>query len=66
MTGDITLEIPANTNADVDARVMAGNVSSDFPLSQTSPGRMHGSIGAGGPLLSLETMAGDIRLQRKD
>ena len=64
MTGDITLEVPSTTNAEVEASVTAGNITSDFPLSQTLPGVMHGTIGVGGRKLKLATMQGDIRLKR--
>jgi hypothetical protein len=64
MTGDITLEVPSNTDAEVEASATAGSIISDFPLRQTLPGMMSGTIGSGGPMLKLATMAGDIRLKR--
>jgi hypothetical protein len=65
MAGDITLEVPSNTDAEVEASATGGSITSDFPLSQTLPGVMRGKIGAGGPMLRLATMAGNIRLKRK-
>jgi len=65
MSGDITLEVPSNTDAEVEASATGGSITSDFPLSQTLPGVMRGKIGAGGPMLRLATMAGNIRLKRK-
>ncbi len=63
-TGDVTVTIPAATNARVQASVMSGNITSDFALTQSQPGDMRGTIGAGGPLLKLSTMNGDIALRR--
>jgi hypothetical protein len=64
MAGDIVLRIPSNTNADVEVDATAGSITSDFPLNQTAPGVMRGTIGAGGRKLKLATMQGDIRLRR--
>ncbi len=64
MTGDVTVTIPAATNARVQASVMSGSITSDFALTQGSPRDRSGTIGGGGPLLKLSTMNGDIALRR--
>jgi hypothetical protein len=64
MTGDITVTIPAATNARVRATVLSGSITSDFPLTRLQPGEMHGTIGGGGPILTLATTNGDIALRR--
>lgn len=64
MTGDVTVTIPAATNARVQASVMSGSITSDFPLTQSQSGDMRGTIGGGGPTLKLATMNGDIALRR--
>jgi hypothetical protein len=64
MTGDITVTIPAATNARVRATVLSGSIMSDFPLTRLQPGDMRGTIGGGGPILTLATTNGDIALRR--
>lgn len=63
MTGNVTVTIPAATNARVQATVLSGSVTSDFPLTQSQPGDMQGTVGSGGPLLKLSTVRGDIALR---
>ena len=60
--GSIDVEIPSNTNAEVDAATSSGSISSDFPLSGT-PTRQTGTLGTGGPTLELGTVSGNIRLR---
>lgn len=64
VTGGVDVEIPAASNAQVDASVVTGTVTSDFPLTQASPGRFEGTIGTGGPTLTLSTVTGSVRLRR--
>jgi hypothetical protein len=64
VTGSVDVEIPAASNAEVDASVVTGTVTSDFPLTEASPGRYEGTIGDGGPTLSLSTVTGTVRLRR--
>ena len=63
VTGDVTVTIPAATNARVQATVGSGSVTSDFPLTQSQPGDMRGTVGSGGPLLRLSTVRGDVALR---
>ncbi|MDH3292185.1 MAG: hypothetical protein OEO20_11115 [Gemmatimonadota bacterium] len=63
-TGDVTVTIPAATNARVQAAAPSGSITSDFPLTQATPGDMRGTIGGGGPALKLATLKGDIALRR--
>jgi hypothetical protein len=64
MTGDVTLTVPAATNAVVHATTQSGAITSDFPLSQVVPGHMQGTLGSGGPALTLSTLAGNVALKR--
>jgi hypothetical protein len=64
VTGSVDVEVPALTNAAVQASVVTGTISSDFPLTQTAPGRRQGTLGAGGPLLTLSTVTGNVTLRR--
>jgi len=64
MTGDVRLTVPAATNAVVHATTQSGAITSDFPLSQVVPGHVQGTLGSGGPTLTLSTLAGNIALKR--
>jgi hypothetical protein len=67
VNGTITVELPENASADVDARTVNGGIETDFPLEVTgriSRRRMTGTIGGGGRKLSLQTVNGAIRLQK--
>ena len=68
-TGDITIELPYNTSADVRAETFNGGISSDFPMtvsggSFSGSRRLNGTIGNGGRGLRLTTFNGSIRLRR--
>ncbi len=63
MTGDIVVEIPSGTNAEVEARVLSGKITSEFPLTRAPTGDMRGVIGSGGNRLTLATLYGDITLR---
>jgi hypothetical protein len=67
VNGGITLELPDNIAAEVEAQTVNGEVSTDFPLlvqGRFGPRRVRGKIGVGGPILSLETVNGSIRLRK--
>jgi Toastrack DUF4097 len=64
--GSITLVLPRNTRAAVDAETSGGRVTSDLPLSTTeivSGNHLRGAIGGGGAPISLHTSGGSIHLQ---
>jgi hypothetical protein len=63
LSGDIRVTVPAATNAVVQATTQAGDITTDFPLSQ-SPGHIWGTLGSGGPKLTLSTLSGDVTLKR--
>lgn len=65
--GSITVLLPQDTHASVDAETSGGRVSSDFPLSTTDTDKrnhVQGAIGGGGAPISLHTSGGSIRLER--
>lgn len=68
--GGITLRLsaPEGINADLDAKTTNGSISFDFPITvqsmEKSKHRLRGQIGQGGPLVSLKTVNGSIRLTR--
>jgi hypothetical protein len=68
VNGGITLTLPASLSTDVRASTVNGDIETDFPLAVT--GRiqrrhLEGTIGAGGRMLSLESVNGSITLKRE-
>ena len=63
VTGDVFVQIPAATNADVEVSTSNGTILSDFSLDETAFGKLEGTIGLGGPKLTLSTITGNITLQ---
>lgn len=67
VNGGIDVELPQNLNANVNASTVNGRISTDFPLmthGRFSGREIRGSIGQGGPELSLKTVNGSIELRR--
>lgn len=67
VNGSITLEMPADLNADVNFRSVNGRLNSDFPLTvQGSMGgrKLEGKIGSGGRQLVVETVNGSVDLKK--
>jgi Putative adhesin len=63
--GSVVLAVPTDTQADLEARCMNGNFSSELPVmfeSQLRPREMHGKLGNGGAPIRLRTVNGGIRL----
>jgi hypothetical protein len=68
VNGSIKVELPAEARADLQGGTVNGKITSDFPVSVEgrpgTPKRLSGSIGGGGPLLTLETVNGSIQLTK--
>jgi hypothetical protein len=64
VNGSVTVEVPSATNADVRLATANGTISSEFPLTEVSPGNVQGTLGTGGHFLRLITVNGDVRLDR--
>ena len=67
VNGSITVELPSDAAADVRAQTVHGQINTDFPI--TVKGRFgmrnaQGTIGGGGPDLSLQTVNGSINLKK--
>lgn len=65
--GSITLLLPKNFGAELDASTGSGSIHSDFEVrtsGRITSGRVRGTIGAGGPTLRISTGNGRITLQR--
>ena len=68
VNGEVTLQLPASTNANVRVSTVSGDIRSDFPLQiDTEPGPKHaqGVIGAGGQALDINTVNGGVTLLRR-
>jgi DUF4097 and DUF4098 domain-containing protein YvlB len=69
VNGVVILRIPADSNAQVDAETLNGNVSSDFGLTVEKGewvGRsMEGLVGSGGARISIETVNGNIEIKKR-
>ncbi|UCF41340.1 MAG: DUF4097 family beta strand repeat protein [Gemmatimonadota bacterium] len=67
VNGSITVELPADLSARVEASTVNGDMQTDFPLTiqgRWGPRRLSGTIGEGGRTLRLSTVNGGISLQR--
>jgi len=65
VNGGITLELPADVNADLDAKWLSGSIESDLPIEVEGKfwqRSAHGRFGDGGPDLEIATVNGSIRL----
>lgn len=66
VNGSITLDVPDDIDADLDASWLNGELDSELPFTLhglMAKGQAHGVIGDGGPMLSLSTVNGTIRLR---
>lgn len=67
LNGEISVNLPASVNTEIEADTFNGDISSDFPLaSAQTVSRKHvrGTIGSGGRELILKTFNGSINLRR--
>lgn len=65
--GDVSLRVPSDLNADIEADSGMGHVSTDLPLNVTdvsSHSSLRGQLGKGGSSLELETGFGSVHLGR--
>jgi DUF4097 and DUF4098 domain-containing protein YvlB len=63
--GSVLLAVPADTQADLEARCMNGTFISELPIvleSTLRPREMHGKLGNGGAPIQLHTVNGGIRV----
>ncbi len=76
VSGDVTLRLPSGIDAAFEARTVSGEIESDFPVSSVGRGRgrgwvnvrvgehVRGTLGRGGPAISVETVSGDVTVER--
>ncbi len=67
ISGNVTLSLPASTNAGISFHTTSGDIDnqSDLNIIATSLSRkaLSGKIGTGGPEISVKTVSGDITLE---
>jgi hypothetical protein len=66
VNGRITLAVPRDLNANLEARWLNGGLESDIPISMSGRmgrGRATGTLGSGGATLRLVTVNGSIRIR---
>jgi DUF4097 and DUF4098 domain-containing protein YvlB len=70
MSGDVRLQLPANTSAKIHASSFSGDLNSDFGTpekSERGPGStLQAQLGNGHGSIHIETFSGDLRLSRKN
>ncbi len=67
VSGDVTLLLPENISAEIDARTTSGRISSKFKVmveGEIEKRRFRGTIGEGGIRITLKTTSGDISLEK--
>jgi hypothetical protein len=68
VNGSITIQLPADANAELSGSTVNGGISSDFPITIHSgwgPRSASGTIGHGGARVSAHTVNGAIRYERQ-
>jgi len=67
--GSISVELVEDATVDVDARTSAGRVTSEFavtpPQDPKNRSELVGKINGGGPVITIKTSAGSIRLKKQ-
>jgi hypothetical protein len=67
--GGVTLSLPSNYSAHVQAETSMGHVQSDFPVTmvgELKPSRLDFNVGSGGPLIHIATTNGGVRVKRAE
>ena len=63
--GDAQVDLPSGVNAVVDGHTVAGDISSEFPLTVTGKFASHsltGTLGTGGRQIHITTVTGDVNV----
>jgi hypothetical protein len=76
VSGNVILRLPAGIDADFEARTVSGDIDSAFPVSSVGRDRgrgwvnvrigehVRGTFGRGGPDISVETVSGNVTVER--
>jgi DUF4097 and DUF4098 domain-containing protein YvlB len=68
-SGDVTINAPANLDAEIEMRTVSGDLHTDFPLTmnEIKTGGSHqaiGRIGNGSRKMQITTVSGDVKLKQ--
>ena len=63
--GTVTFKIPEGFGCVIKARTSNGKVKSDFPLEHKSKKSASGTIGRGGPSVTLSTSNGSVSIRQR-
>lgn len=68
VNGPITVQLPPDTDADIEIRTTNGRIVSELPLTirESDRRRLNGTLGAGGRTLSITTVNGGVDLKPID
>ena len=71
MGGSINVSLVPDIAATVEARVLGGSVTTEFPVAveaagTVKPDQLHGTINGGGPLLRLFSVGGNVILRKAE
>jgi hypothetical protein len=69
VNGGITVGVPADLSADIEAGTVNGDIETDFPITvrgRFMNRRMTGRVGNGGRTLEMESVNGSIRLRKSE
>ena len=62
VNGDVSIQVPTGTNADVRLTNVNGSIYTDMSLTTVSPGDIRGTLGTGGRTLFISTVNGNLEL----
>jgi DUF4097 and DUF4098 domain-containing protein YvlB len=70
VSGDVTLALPSQLDADLSMSTVSGDLDSDFPITlgngRMNRRRIEARIGKGGRRLDLTTVSGDVRIKKSN
>jgi DUF4097 and DUF4098 domain-containing protein YvlB len=69
VSGDVTVRVPENLEAEIDMSALSGDLRSDFPIQiekkEYGPGRTaHGRLGNGTRRVKMSSVSGNLSLLR--
>jgi len=67
VSGNVELSLPPRANADLELSTVAGRIESPYPIEVSmADSTRHAQVGAGGALVELRTVRGDVRVAPRE